>query len=149
MVPPVTNPTALSAGSPSRSVTQAEATSSTAVAAGVTVRNPAFWSHAPVSQSAASAAGWVPPITNPKNRPDGIAGEPGPAGLGEQVHDRGRVRRALGEVATEPLGQVGHLEPGRDGAVGQAVQPVQGVGVRALQRRRRGFVGHAVIFVPS
>ena len=43
----------------------------------MTVRSPAFWSHAVVSQSAASAAGWVPPMTNPKNRPDGIAVSPG------------------------------------------------------------------------
>ena len=37
---------------------------------------PAFWSQALTSQSAASAAGSVPPITQPKNRPDGIAIRP-------------------------------------------------------------------------
>ena len=36
-------------------------------------RIPVFWSQALISQSAASAAGSVPPITQPKNRPDGIA----------------------------------------------------------------------------
>ena len=36
-----------------------------------------FWSHALTSQSAASAAGSVPPMTHPKNRPDGIAISPG------------------------------------------------------------------------
>ncbi len=51
--------------------------SSIAEWAGVMSRSPAFWSHALVSQSAASAAGWVPPITNPKNRPDGMAVSPG------------------------------------------------------------------------
>ena len=38
---------------------------------------PAFWSHALTSQSAASAAGSVPPMTHPKNRPDWIAISPG------------------------------------------------------------------------
>ena len=77
MVPPVTNPIALPGGRPSRSRTHVSAQSSTAVWAGVTVRSPAFWSQAEVSQSAAIAAGWVPPMTNPKNRPDGIAVSPG------------------------------------------------------------------------
>ncbi len=79
IVPPVTNPTALSAGRPSRSSSQADATSSTAVCAGVTVRRPEFWSHALTSQSAASAAGCEPPMTKPKNRPDGMAVSPGSA----------------------------------------------------------------------
>ena len=46
-------------------------------------RSPQFWSQALTSQSAASAAGCVPPITKPKKRPLGIAGEPGRAGLRE------------------------------------------------------------------
>src|SRR5919107_4332302 len=77
IVPPVTKPTALSGGRPSRSVSQPSTTSSTAAGAGVRVRSPEFWSHALVSQSAASAAGCVPPMTMPKNRPDGIAVRPG------------------------------------------------------------------------
>jgi hypothetical protein len=77
IVPPVTKPTALSGGSPSRSRSQELATSSTALCAGVRSRRPLFWSQALTSQSAASAAGWVPPMTKPKNRPDGIALSPG------------------------------------------------------------------------
>ena len=77
MVPPVTKAPPVPSGRPSRSSTHRSATSSTAVAAGVTVRSPAFWSHAEVNQSAAMAAGCVPPMTNPKNRPDGIAVSPG------------------------------------------------------------------------
>ena len=65
IVAPVAKPTALPAGSPSRSSSQLLATSSTAEYAGVTSRMPAFWSHALVSQSAASAAGWLPPMTIP------------------------------------------------------------------------------------
>ena len=38
--------------------------------------SPAFWSHADVSQSAASAAGSEPPITNPKNRGPALAMSP-------------------------------------------------------------------------
>ena len=62
------------------------AASSTAAAAGVANRMPVFWSHALTSQSAARAAGKLPPITQPKNRPDGIAISPGSTG-GELVDD--------------------------------------------------------------
>ena len=65
IVPPVTNPTALPSGSPSRSSSHALATCSVAVTAGVSRASPAFWSQALTSQSAASAAGCVPPITIP------------------------------------------------------------------------------------
>ena len=41
------------------------ATSSTAAVAGVGWRDPVFWSHAATSQSAASAAGYAPPMTKP------------------------------------------------------------------------------------
>ena len=50
-----------------------------AAVAGVAKRNPAFWSQALTSQSAASAAGRVPPMTQPKNRPEGMAMSPGSA----------------------------------------------------------------------
>ena len=40
---------------------------------------PAFWSQALTSQSAARAAGSVPPMTHPKKRPDAIAISPGSA----------------------------------------------------------------------
>ena len=54
-------------------------TSSIAAAAGVANRSPVFWSQALTSQSAASAAGSVAPITQPKKRPDWIAIRPGSA----------------------------------------------------------------------
>ncbi len=73
----VVKPTPLDAGSPSRSSTHAAATSSAAATPGVTARSTVFWSQAATSQSAASAAGWLPPITKPKKRPDGIATRPG------------------------------------------------------------------------
>ena len=68
-----------SAGSPSSSTSQRPATSSKAAAAGVGSARPAFWSHAVVSQSAAIAAGWAPPITKPKKRGELIAVSPGAA----------------------------------------------------------------------
>ena len=77
MVPPVTKPTSAVAGSPSRSSTQVPAISSTPVVPGVAKRIPVFWSQAATSQSAARAAGRVPPMTHPKNRPEGIAIRPG------------------------------------------------------------------------
>ena len=55
------------------------AASSIAAVAGVAKRSPAFWSQALTSQSAASAAGSVPPMTQPKKRPDGMAISPGSA----------------------------------------------------------------------
>jgi hypothetical protein len=45
---------------------QAPATSSATAAAGPMTYSPAFWSHAVASQSAPTAAGRPPPITNPK-----------------------------------------------------------------------------------
>ena len=42
------------------------ATSSTVAAAGPSTNRPAFWSQAAASQSAARAAGRLPPTTNPK-----------------------------------------------------------------------------------
>ena len=65
LVAPVTNPTPLSPGRPSRLSSQLAATSSTAAVAGVGWRDPVFWSHAATSQSAATAAGYAPPITKP------------------------------------------------------------------------------------
>src|ERR671916_136802 len=62
-----------------RSSSQPVATRSAPAAAGEDTRRPAFWSHTEVSQSAARAAGSTPPITQPKNRPDGMATTPGSA----------------------------------------------------------------------
>ncbi|HLS45617.1 MAG TPA: hypothetical protein VK045_09285 [Ornithinicoccus sp.] len=44
-----------------------------------------FWSHALTNQSAARAAGWVPPMTNPKKRPDPIAVNPGSQALARRA----------------------------------------------------------------
>jgi hypothetical protein len=77
IVAPVTKPTSASAGSPSRSSSQPAAACSTAVVPGVAKRIAVFWSQLLTSQSAPSAAGSVPPMTQPKNRPDGIAIRPG------------------------------------------------------------------------
>ena len=60
------SPTPDSEGSPSSSNSHPHATSSTTAAAGDETALKAFWSHADASQSAASAAGSAPPVTNPK-----------------------------------------------------------------------------------
>jgi hypothetical protein len=65
VVAPVVNPALASAGSPRTSRTQRPAISSTTEAAGLEMYEKAFWSHALVNQSAASAAGSDPPTTNP------------------------------------------------------------------------------------
>jgi hypothetical protein len=65
VVAPVVKPTSLSAGRLRRSRSQVAAISSTATAPGVMVRSPEFWSHVETSQSAASATGCVPPMTQP------------------------------------------------------------------------------------
>ena len=87
IIAPVTKPTAALAGKPSRSRSHSLATHSAPAAAGDITSRPAFWSHIEVSQSAASAAGSVPPITQPKNRPDGIATSPGPAPANQLLDD--------------------------------------------------------------
>ena len=66
MVAPVVKPTDDPVGSPSRSMSHSPVISSTTDAAGVPRKRPTFCSHAEVSQSAASAAGTDPPMTNPK-----------------------------------------------------------------------------------
>jgi hypothetical protein len=76
---PVTNPTDTPAGRPSSSANHRPVTSSTTLAAGPRMYRPAFWSQTEVSQSAASAAGVAPPITNPKKRPLDDATTPGSA----------------------------------------------------------------------
>ena len=99
---------------PSRSSSHASVRSSTAEWAGVSERSPEFWSHALTSQSAASAAGWVPPMTKPKNRPtasrsgrarrpcascvDDVAGSVGPSGR-PGPRRRGHALRSSGAAA--------------------------------------------------
>ena len=63
---PVVRPMLVPSGRPSRSTSQDPITSSTTDADGPAAKSPAFWSQVDVSQSAASAAGKDPPITNPK-----------------------------------------------------------------------------------
>jgi hypothetical protein len=65
IVAPVVNPTSEPVGSPSKSSSQPAAASSAAAAVGAMYRNPGVLSHALTSQSAAMAAGSVPPITHP------------------------------------------------------------------------------------
>jgi hypothetical protein len=63
---PVVKPILVPSGSPRRSTNQDPTTSSTTDAAGPAMKMPEFWSQVDVIQSAASAAGSDPPITNPK-----------------------------------------------------------------------------------
>ena len=134
IVAPVTKPTALPSGSPSRSSSQALATSSTALCAGVTRRRPEFWSQALTSQSAARAAGWVPPMTNPKKRPDGIRGKAGVARLRQQVDDVFGLARGVGQFGAERVGHLVDRGLGRDRSSLKGGQPVQGVPVRSVER---------------
>ena len=85
--------TTRAAGRPSTSSSQRPATASTAATAGVGSARPAFWSHAEVIQSAASAAGSAPPITNPKNRGWFMPVSPGSQSRDEIVEHLARVRR--------------------------------------------------------
>ena len=118
IVAPVVNPTSLPAGRPSSSSSQPAAASSAAAVAGVANRSPAFWSQALTSQSAASAAGRVPPITQPKNRPDGIDISPGSAisasssitaagSVGCSGNGAANRARSSSAVARGPTGLVG------------------------------------------
>jgi hypothetical protein len=61
----VTNANDAVGGRPSRSSSQAPVSSSIAATDGPIAASPAFWSHVEVIQSAASAAGSVPPMTKP------------------------------------------------------------------------------------
>ena len=62
---PVHRPAAVPSGRPSSSRHHSVAVRSAAAAAGDITCSAVFWSHADVSQSAASAAGSVPPVTKP------------------------------------------------------------------------------------
>ena len=66
IVAPVTNAVVVPSGRPSRSRSQPDATRSRCAPTGEPATMPAFWSHAPASQLAASVAGVAPPITKPK-----------------------------------------------------------------------------------
>ena len=77
--PPVTKPMPVPSGKLNNSRSQPSTVSSTTAAAGDSTKRPAFWSHALVSQSAASAAGTLPPMTKPKKRGPPVATMPGSA----------------------------------------------------------------------
>src|SRR5439155_3476771 len=66
--PPVTSTPSQSAGNPKSSRSQRREISSSLEASGLASQPPAFWSSSDVSQSAPSAAGVVPPITQWKKR---------------------------------------------------------------------------------
>ena len=63
---PVTKANEECGGRPRSSSTQRPVTASSADVAGVTSARPVFWSQVETSQSAASDAGSVPPMTKPK-----------------------------------------------------------------------------------
>ena len=98
-----------------------------AAAAGVTARSPAFWSQALTSQSAASAAGCVPPITKPKKRPDGIAVSPGSHAVASWSMTSAGSVRPVGQLGAEPLDDLLDLCLRRDRALVERVQPALGV----------------------
>src|ERR1700682_5557944 len=69
---PVTSAKLEEGGICSNSLSHVPTTSSTIEAAGEHAYRAAFWSHADVSQSAANAAGKVPPIAQPNERPPAV-----------------------------------------------------------------------------
>ncbi len=100
------------------------AISSIMLAAGATVNIPAFWSQADTSQSAASAEGSDPAITQPKNRPPALACRPGSACVARSsimaaasrpVSGSGpdRAARRSRAVAVAPTGRSGRLSSQR------------------------------------
>jgi hypothetical protein len=66
---PVTKANEADFGRPNISLAHSPHTCSTTASAGAVTLEAAFWSQVEVSQSAASATGKVPPITQPKKRP--------------------------------------------------------------------------------
>ena len=66
MSPPVVKPTDVSASSPNNSTSQRPATSSTTDPTGAHAYKPELLSQPLTSQSAARAAGALPPMTKPK-----------------------------------------------------------------------------------
>ena len=102
-----------------------------AAVAGVAKRSPAFWSQALTSQSAARAAGSVPPMTQPKNRPHGH--QPGFGLFREVVHHLDSGGAAGRERAAEVGGEFGGAPGGADGTGLLALQPPPGVPGRGGQ----------------
>ena len=130
---PVVNPTLTPAGNPNRSASQAPATSSATAAAGPMTYSPAFWSHAEVSQSAPSAAGSDPPITNPKNRGPALAMRPSIGGRHERVHRGGGILAGLRERAAEARPKLRERRRRGNPPDRQAVEPPPRVHGRPLE----------------
>ena len=93
--------------------------------------SPAFWSQALTSQSAASAAGCVPPITIPKKRPDGIAVSPGSLAVARCSITSAGSCGPSGQRGAEPLDDLLDLRLRRHRALVERVQPPLGVLVGA------------------
>ena len=133
IVAPVAKPTAVPWGRPSSSTNQCPATSSTAAVAGVTSRIAAFWSQALTSQSAAER-GRVRAADHESVEPPGRhRDEPRLACRCQQVHHLLRVRRLLGQVPAERVGNGVGPDPRWDRTGVEALQPACRVVVRPLQ----------------
>jgi len=72
----------------------------------------------------------VPPMTKPKNRPEGIAVRPGSHASAQQVDDSGWVEPILGQDTPAAVDQLIDRSPGGHRPVAEAGQPGQGVRVR-------------------
>jgi hypothetical protein len=66
----------------------------------------AFWSHAEVRRSAASAAGRVPPMTQPKKRLPEERWRPSFAGFDELFDDYGGIEAGVGQLDAEGRAEV-------------------------------------------
>ena len=119
MVAPLTNTASVAAGSPSSSTSQDRVTRCRRAATGLITGSAAFWSHAVASQPAASAAGSVPPVTNPKYRSGG-RDRGGRTRVVQQRQGLRRIARLVREPFVEP-GEVG--ERGVAGATSRSSIP--------------------------
>ena len=134
VVAPVTKPTALPAGSPRRSTSQALAISSTAVCAGVTARSRQFWSHAVTNQSGEcrrhAAAGDEPVEATARKRREARLGR-----RGEQVDHVGGLARPVGEVNTECIDNLVHRSQRWYASLAETGQPPRRMVVGSPQSR--------------
>ncbi len=120
MVAPLTKAAPQPAGMSSSSTSQRCATSSRREAMGLVGKRTAFWSHAPASQLAASAAGRQPPCTNPKKRPPALA-----TVAGDPMRSR-RSNTASGSAGPSARGSsktVKQSNACREGATGRPSSP--------------------------